>query len=300
MESLIGLKDYSYEEYAKIMKTIENKYPFVTKKSIGKSCIGRSIDMLTLGSGREKVLYIAAVHSSERITANILLRFFAELCESVHKGLLMSDIDVRRGLAMKSISVIPLVNPDGAEIARTGEAGCGSYAGMIRKLSGGDFEHWNSNLRGVDINHNFDAGRKELVAEERKAGIFGPSKSRYSGPFAESEPETAAITSVCREMNFRHAVALHTQGRVIYWNYGKKIPERSEKMAEIMASSSGYFLDTAKGLSAGGGFKDWFISEFERPAFTVEIGYGKNPLPIESADKLYREIKEMLTLVAIM
>jgi g-D-glutamyl-meso-diaminopimelate peptidase len=71
-------------------------------------------------------------------------------------------------------------------------------------------------------------------------------------------------------------------------------------MAEIMATTSGYALDVPSGLAEGGGFKDWFIEEFHKPGFTIEIGKGENPLPSEDAQKIYLKIKEMLTLCAIM
>ena len=65
-------------------------------------------------------------------------------------------------------------------------------------------------------------------------------------------------------------------------------------MAEILATESGYALDVPIGLAEGGGFKDWFILEFNRPAFTIETGKGKNPLPIEKAEEIYRKIEKML------
>jgi len=71
-------------------------------------------------------------------------------------------------------------------------------------------------------------------------------------------------------------------------------------MAEIMATSSGYALDVPTGIASGGGFKDWFISEFSRPGFTVEMGLGSNPLPIESAESIYKKLEEMLMLCCIM
>ena len=71
-------------------------------------------------------------------------------------------------------------------------------------------------------------------------------------------------------------------------------------MAEIMATSSGYKLDYPVGLAVGGGFKDWFIKTFNRPAFTVEVGLGKNPLPNESVQDIYERIKEMLILSVAM
>ena len=71
-------------------------------------------------------------------------------------------------------------------------------------------------------------------------------------------------------------------------------------MAEIMATASGYALDVPSAIATGGGFKDWFIEEFNRPGFTVEIGKGKNPLPPEKSEEIYRQLKEMLILCCIM
>ena len=95
-------------------------------------------------------------------------------------------------------------------------------------------------------------------------------------------------------------MALHSQGEVIYWDYGTKTPAKSRKMAEILATSSGYALDVPISIATGGGFKDWFIDKFRRPGFTVEVGVGKNPLPPETAEGIYRQIKEMLSLYIIM
>ena len=71
-------------------------------------------------------------------------------------------------------------------------------------------------------------------------------------------------------------------------------------MAEIMATASGYALDVPSPIAVSGGFKDWFIEEFGRPGFTVEIGKGKNPLPAEDSERIYSELREMLILCSIM
>jgi g-D-glutamyl-meso-diaminopimelate peptidase len=71
-------------------------------------------------------------------------------------------------------------------------------------------------------------------------------------------------------------------------------------MAEIMAASSGYALDVPVNIATGGGFKDWFIKEYSRPGFTVEVGKGENPLPITQATQIYKQIEEMLVLYCIM
>ena len=195
---------------------------------------------------------------------------------------------------------MPCVNPDGCEISISGAKGCGKLADTIGKLCNLDYKHWNANLRGVDINHNFNAGWEELHKREQELGIYGPSPTRFGGYKPESEPETIALTELCRKAAIRHVTALHSQGEVIYWSYGKKEPSRSRRMAEIMATSSGYALDIPSPIAYGGGFKDWFISEFNRPGFTVELGLGENPLPAEDAERIYKRVKEMLMLCTIM
>ena len=54
------------------------------------------------------------------------------------------------------------------------------------------------------------------------------------------------------------------------------------------------------GLASHGGFKDWFLSEFERPGFTFEIGRGENPLPLSSFERIYEKLEETLLLAALM
>ena len=228
------------------------------------------------------------------------MMFFEDLCLAVSRGLALAGIDMQKGLYGRGIIVIPVVNPDGADISMLGTAAAGAQAEFISKICREDHIHYNANLRGVDINHNFDADWENLKKREIQSGIFGPSPTRFGGEKAESEPETVALCELCRSKRIRHVLALHSQGEVIYWSFGNKKPPKSERMAQIMATSSGYALDVPMGLASGGGFKDWFISEFNRPGFTIEMGSGKNPLPIEDSLNIYKRICEMLSLSAIM
>jgi len=300
MERIVESAEYDYTAYQKTLNKICEKYPIASKYIIGKSCVGRDITALKLGKSADYALLAAAFHGSEHITTNILLMFIEELAKAVCEGGSVAGVDASKALIGRGIIFVPRVNPDGCEISIHGAAACNDMAENIGRLCKKDFKHWNANFRGVDINHNFDAGWKELREEERRQGIYGPSPRRYGGRKPESEPETVALTELCRKGRIRHVIALHTQGEVIYWSYGDKKVPRSEKMAEIMATSSGYALDYPTGIAVGGGFKDWFISEMHRPGFTVELGKGENPLPIEDAQKIYLKAREMLMLSAIM
>ena len=300
MERIIESVEYDYLAYRKALDTLCKKYKIISRSIIGKSCSGRDIEVLWVGKSADYSLICAAFHGSEHITTNILLFFLEELCEALTRGASLAGVDARKALVGRGIMFVPRVNPDGCEISLHGAAACGSMAASMARMCKNNFTHWNANFRGVDINHNFDAGWRELHILEQKNGIYGPAPTRYGGPKPESEPETVALTALCRSGRIRHATALHTQGEVIYWRYGDKKPPRSEKMAEIMATSSGYSLDYPIGLAEGGGFKDWFIKELGRPAFTVELGKGENPLPIDSALEIYLRVKEMLMLSSIM
>ena len=152
----------------------------------------------------------------------------------------------------------------------------------------------------MDLNHNFDAGWTALHEQERAAGILGPAPTRYGGPHPESEPETAALVRLCRATPFRLVLALHTQGEEIYWRYGDRTPPRSRMMAEVLAASSGYTVASPEGLAAHGGFKDWFINTFARPGFTLEMGKGRNPLPLTDFEQLYAKAREMLLIAALL
>ena len=300
MGNIVNSAEYDYAGRRKLIDSLCEKYGFIKKRVIGRSCGGRDITALKIGAGEEYCLIAAAFHGSERITSVVLLMFIEKLCGAIAEGGDIKGIRAARALNGKGVIFVPCVNPDGCEISLRGSVACGELAGAIGKMCRNDFAHWNANLRGVDINHNFNAGWQQLREREMAAGIYCPGPTRFGGFRPESEPETLALTELCRTVNIRHVTALHSQGEVIYWSYAGNTPARGKKMAEIMATSSGYALDTPVGIADGGGFKDWFISEFGRPGFTIELGQGKNPLPAENAAKILDRVSEMLMLCIMM
>ncbi len=300
MDIIVSSKEYTYRERQAVIDFLCEKYKFMESFTIGKSCMGKSITALKIGRSESYSLITAGTHGSERITCTILLMFIRDLCRAISTGGSIEGLNVRKGLLGRGVIFVPCVNPDGCDISLLGKSACGKKAEQFSNICRGDFKKWNANARGVDINHNFDAGWEALRKKEISLGIVGPGPTRYGGICPNSEPETEALTDLCRSTNIRHVVALHSQGEVIYWTYGNRMPENSRRMAEIMATTSGYALDVPMDIATGGGFKDWFIKEFSRPGFTIEIGKGENPLPAKDAFKIYKQIRELLILSAIM
>jgi g-D-glutamyl-meso-diaminopimelate peptidase len=276
------------------------RYRFLELQAVGHSLLGRDIYGVMLGGGHHRVLYTAAFHGQEWITTLVLLRLCEDICDALCRDGRLDDMDFRRAMAGRCLVFIPQVNPDGVDIALGGSRTAGEYAALVAEKGGDTPGLSQANARGVDLNHNFNAGRSALLAMERADGIVGPSPRRFGGESAESEPETRALTSLCRRAGFRHVIALHTQGEEIYWQYGDRTPKNARMMADILAASSGYTVADPVGTASHGGFKDWFIEEMGRPGFTLEMGRGVNPLPLTDFEPLYQKAREMLLLAALM
>lgn len=299
MEQIIKSVDLDYNALADCTQKLCDTYSFLSAGSIGKSAVGRDIISLSLGSGRA-VLFAAAFHGCESITGSVVLRFVERLCRAASDGRDIAGFDARQILRTRQLVVIPRVNPDGCEIALHGADTAGAFADKVRRIAGGYPERWDANARGVDINHNFDAGWQRLRKLEQDAGIHGPSARKYGGMRPHSEPETAALVTLCEQISFGISAAFHSQGEVIYWSYGVNTPPRSRRLANLFAASSGYALEQPSGLASHGGFKDWVIDKLHRPAFTVELGRGTNPLPAAQLDSIYDRVEEMLALMCIL
>lgn len=289
----------SVEEIFESIRKLHQKYDFLQSEVVGKSLCKRKIWGLKLGNEEKMVLFACAFHGMEWLTSLVVLKFLDTLCGCIHNKECICGIDVFKALKGRGLYVVPCVNPDGVEISLRGSKTAKEFENGIEEVCSGKTFDWQANARGVDINHNFDAGWAELHKLEKLSNILGPAKTRYGGKYPESEPETRAITKLCRDKNFEYAMAFHSQGEEIYWKYGDKIPKNSEKLARAFALASGYTLSEPVGLAQGGGFKDWFITEFNKPAFTIEIGKGKNPLSVLELNNVYIKILNMLLMTTL-
>lgn len=283
----------------RLVKDLCVKYDFVRREKVGESVCGRSIDALSVGNGDKRSLWVAAHHGLEWITTLIVLKFFDEICNGYASNASINGVNVRGRLQNRGLTIIPCLNPDGVEIAISGFNAVPKAELPIKDINDSISKVWQSNANGVDLNHNYDAGWAELHKLERKNNIVCAAHTRYGGRRPESEPETIAITNFCRKNYFENAIAFHSQGEEIYWNYGENTSKESESLAIAFSLLSGYEVSSPEGLAVGGGFKDWFIEEFNRPAFTIEVGKGKNPLPIKDFAGIYEKLRGGLYMFAL-
>ncbi len=251
---------YTYLDFLEDLTAFREKHPQIPVFSIGRSVETREIYALKLGRGGKRIFFNGAHHGMEWLTAKILMQFAQDLAEGLYDATALLD-----GC---TLYLVPMVNPDGVQLAATGK-------------------HWQANARGVDLNHNYDALWHLSKQSEAEYGITGPGPTRFSGKYPESEPETHAIANFTRQNSFDLVLAFHSQGEVIYWDFCGFAPDKSFAYAKRFEAVSPYRMDSPNGIASYGGYKDWFIQTFKRPGFTIEVGQGENPLPMEDFSKIY-------------
>ena len=285
-------------DYAALMqgvRILSDRYPFLQFSYLTESVMGKGIPILRLGEGEKELYYIGTHHGAERITGALLLRFLCEFCTLAEGGHAIFGMNLAYILKSRSLFFIPVLNVDGADIAANGAPRDSLlYARLVGMNGSEDFTHWQANARGVDLNHNYDAGFAEYKRLEPTLGITGGGPTRFSGEAPESEPETGAL---CNYLRFNHPTAvltLHTQGQEIYYTSGDRCPPRAVAAAQRLAKCTGYTLAAPEGAAAYGGLTDFCIQKLGIPAFTFECGKGKTPLPQSDLPLLYAETREAL------
>lgn len=294
--------NYTYEILERNMQGLKARFPFLETGSAGSSVLGRSLLYLRLGTGPNRVFYNGSHHALEWITSPLLMKFTENFLNAYLLGKTMpGGFNPREIWEKSSVYLVPMVNPDGVDLVLNGLRPENPYYGDLIRWNNGsdDFStDWEANNRGVDLNHNYNAAWEQSKQAEEEYGITGPGPTRYSGPYPESEPETRAMVRFTRKHDFRLVMAYHSQGEVIYWNFMDLAPPEGKIIGEQLSRLSGYRLDQTTGIASYAGYKDWFIQEYRRPGYTVEVGLGKNPLPISQFDQIYADNIEMLLYAA--
>jgi len=293
---------YTYAVLQRDLNGLQARYPFLRVGIIGQSVLGRSLYYLRLGTGPNQVFYNAAHHAIEWITVPLLMKFAENFLRAYTLGTNLRDYNIRELWNEASIYIVPMVNPDGVNLVLQGLTRTNPFYSDLIRWNGGstDFaRNWEANIRGVDLNSNYNA-LWELAKQmaESRYGITGPAPRGYPGPAPESEPETRAMVNFTRNHDFRLILAYHSQGEVIFWNFNNLATAEAYRIGQLLAQVSGYALREGSEMAPYAGYKDWFIQEYNRPAYTVEVGRGRNPLPLSQFPQIYENNEELLLLAA--
>ena len=277
------------------------RYPFIVRSVIATSAYGRNVLLLRMGQGRRSVLYNASHHANEWITTPVVLHFLEQYAEAIMNEETIFGMDAATLFRRTRLDLVPMVNPDGVDLvtgAIAPESGQYEAARLVAAYYPSiPFPNgWKANLMGVDLNLNYPAGWEQARKNKFALGFTGPAPRDYVGEAPLDQPESAAMAKLTRETQPRLTLSYHAQGEVIYWKFLDIEPAGAEAIGQEFARVSGYALENTPFASGFAGYKDWFIQDFDRPGYTIEVGQGESPLPLSQFDQIYRANLGILTL----
>lgn len=277
------------------------RYPFITQRQIAQTAGGRPVTVLKIGRGQRSVLYNAAHHANEWITVPLVMKFLEEYARAISENRTIYDLPAQQLFRRTQLYLVPMVNPDGVDLV-TGAITPGSDEYNAAQDIAAFFpaipfpDGWKANLTGTDLNLNYPAGWEQARQNKFALGFDRPAPRDFVGFAPLDQPESIAMVRLTQQVNPRLTLSYHTQGEVIYWKYLDREPEDALRIGQLFAQVSGYALEETPYASAFAGYKDWFIQEYDRPGYTIEVGLGQNPLPLSQFDAIYNANLGILTL----
>lgn len=286
-----------------LIRELTETYPFLRAQQFGVTAFGRPLWSLTVGNGARKVLYSAAHHANEWITAYILLKFAEDMARALADGGSVYAIPANVIADTATITLVPLVDPDGVDLVTGAIAPDAEQYRFARGLAENypdiPFPNgWKANLLGVDLNLQYPALWLRARQIKFAQGYTRPGPRDFVGRAPLTQNESRALAELTQTLDPDLVLAYHTQGKTIYWQFADYDVPGAQVLAQDFARTSGYALEPVPEASSYAGYKDWFIQDFRRPGFTIEAGSGENPLPLSQFDEIYRDNLGILTAAA--
>ena len=283
---------------------ITQTYPFCRSELLTTTAFQRPIRTLVIGNGPRKVIYTAAHHANEWITTLVLLKFAEELAQKIRDGGSIGGVDAQEIAQAATIYMIPMVNPDGVDLVvgtiQPGQCQYETAQRLAEYYPQIPFpDGWKANLLGVDLNLQYPAGWLQAREIKFSQGYTRPGPRDYVGRAPLTQVEARALAGYTEVIDPALVLAYHTQGNVIYWQFQDYQIPGARELAEEFARPSGYAMEDTPYESSFAGYKDWFIQRFRRPGYTIEVGSGTNPLPLEQFDEIYWDNLGILTTAAL-
>ncbi|MBD7935866.1 MULTISPECIES: M14 family metallopeptidase [Cytobacillus] len=277
-------KSYSFKTLQDDLKQLKEVYPFIKINEIGYSVAGKPLYEIRIGTGEKQVHYNASFHANEWITTPVLMSLINAYLLSMTNAKPLRGMETLPFYSRVELSIVPMVNPDGVDLVLGGPPEAYKEEILAINEQKDDFSLWKANIRGVDLNKQYPANWE--YEKERKPDV--PSSRDFPGYEPLSEPEATAMANLVENNNFSLLLAFHTQGEEFYWGFEGLEPPDSKVIADEFERVSGY--RSVQYVDSFAGFRDWFIQEYRRPGFTMELGKGVNPLPLSQYEDMYEEM----------
>lgn len=282
------------ESCDRMIQEIVRTYPFCRSELLTSTAFQRPVRTLVIGTGDRKVIYSAAHHANEWITALVLLKFAEEFARAITEKAQIFGQDAQALARQTTIYMVPMVDPDGVDLV-VGAISPGSLQYEIARQFSDNYpaipfpSGWKANLLGVDLNLQYPAGWLQAREIKFAQGYVSPAPRDYVGRAPLNQLESRAMAGYTEFIDPALVLAYHSQGKEIYWQFSDYEVPGARQLGEKFAQVSGYTLSDTPYKSSFAGYKDWFIQYFRRPGYTIEVGSGENPLPLSQFDQIYAD-----------
>lgn len=204
---------YDYERVRAETDELAASYPgLVEKRAIGRSAEGRELIAIKLGYGERNIVFNGAIHGCESFSTNFLMYLADRYAYGYATDGEYEGYSYRELLDEVSFTIVPMLNPDGVNIAQNGAyAAADPESILAMDTTGTGYHAWKANANGVDLNRNFPYNWSKYNR------VLRPSLRYYVGEYAASEPEIRAMMALLESEDFSMLADFHTCGEVLYW-----------------------------------------------------------------------------------
>ncbi|MFF2908756.1 M14 family zinc carboxypeptidase [Paenibacillus sp. NPDC057934] len=287
---------YSYKVMQRDIEKLAALYPdLISYESLGQTAYGRDLWAVRLGRGPSVLSLNGSHHAREWMTTSVLMKMLDTYASAYYSNEKIGSYNVRSLLDSVSLWIVPMVNPDGVTLSQQGTAGLSaSLASTLKKYNGNsnNFSRWKANMQGLDLNRQYPANWSTI----KNAAPY-PSYHNYKGTRPAQAPEVQMMMDFTRKVDPEITISYHSSGEIIFWNFNTLSGNlaRDKKLAVDLHNLTGYSLVQPEKNPSGGGYKDWFIQEFKRPGFTIEIARyaGEGSVPLSEFNRIWSENKEV-------
>ena len=199
---MIIQKCHTSEEINQELLHIHNNYEdFTTFRTLGNSHDNRPVSLLRIGLGIETIVMTAGLYGKEDLNPLLLLKLAESYAKAYAENLELNKYPVRKLLNQCSVTILPLLNPDGYEIAHNGfQIIRNPILRQMCKMRGIESENWKYNARGVDLNGNFPCQTYEPA---------------QLGEYPSSEQETRLLMRVFEEYDTSGYLNFYSNEKIV-------------------------------------------------------------------------------------
>jgi carboxypeptidase T len=287
------------------------------QRDIGLSHEDREMWLLKVGKGTDhKVLFTGCHHAREWISVEVPFLVAKYLIENYEdKPTDPKKIRIKHLVDNRQIWFVPITNPDGHHWsqhedrwwrANRRKVPMKKQRLKVKNLDGSSrtIDIPEQSFRGVDINRNYPESRwgmetSSTSRDPRKAG----KNSTWSGPEANSEPETQRIVKLFDDNVFRANLTFHNASQLLLYADDSARDPFAQFVGKGMSAlidekGNPYIYEASRDLYPTTGTQSTFAYErTKRPSFTPELRPGHDhrewwfsALPESEIEPCFREM----------